>query len=123
MNYTDTQLKRTLAKMLPKLLCFSGDDILYHCQHKDGVYNGYSPEVLDTELLHLCWLVEKDLTNGETADYEKFLFALVDGYLSALPTKQIWNATWQQRVIALAKVKGIEIVHKEYYQQLLEQES
>jgi hypothetical protein len=64
--------------------------------------------VLDTELLHLCWLVEETLTFDEKIEYQETMVRIVgkaDGwrYLTM-------HATWQQRVIALAKVKGIEVV-------------
>jgi len=61
--------------------------------------------------LHLCWLVEKSL------DYEDW--SLFISHLgNVVRTNQIVNwitpynyvsASWQQRVIALAKVKGIEL--------------
>ena len=49
--------------------------------------------VLDTELLHLCWLVEETLSDIAMEEYGITLTV---------------HATWQQRIIALAKVKGIE---------------
>jgi len=85
MNYTDEQLKAALAKMLPKKL-----------QHVS-----YGRE----ELLHLCWLVEKVLIENDKQAYNLFenrLFELCNPYTTL-------SATWQQRVAALAKVKGIEI--------------
>jgi len=59
--------------------------------------------VLDTELLHLCWLVEETLNEINSANYAEFLRPITANY------KLLYHATWQQRVIALAKVKGIEI--------------
>jgi len=63
--------------------------------------------VLDTELLHLCWLVEETLSFEEQVEYQEkilCLFGRADGwrYLAI-------HATWQQRVVALCKVKGIVI--------------
>jgi hypothetical protein len=55
-------------------------------------------QVLDTELLHLCWLVEETLSSNQFGDYSVNL--LCDDI----------HATWQQRVIALAKVKGVELL-------------
>jgi hypothetical protein len=52
--------------------------------------------VLDTELLHLCWLVEEEVKGLNYDVYETLLHRDI-------------SATWQQRVIALAKVKGVEI--------------
>ena len=54
--------------------------------------------VLDTELLHLCWLVEEAMPySREWVDYTNIL------------ANDAISATWQNRIIALAKVKGIEI--------------
>lgn len=86
MKYTDEQLKRSLAKMLPQVLTTSITRLLW-------IENG--KDVLNTELLHLCWLVEESLT-----DYQAFDYSCDIKY----------HATWQQRIIALAKVKGIEIL-------------
>ena len=112
MSYTDIQLKQALAKMLPEVL----GDRTYTAI--GGVSNTYlvwkAPDaqqrgitqgrpVLDTELLHLCWLVEEMLAENEQAFYR---------HLGIIVNNQgwCWHATWQQRVIALAKVKGVEII-------------
>lgn len=110
MNYTDTQLKQALAKMLPDDLyvTIDGIDLLWsnvseRCnKDRRGCY------VLDTELLHMCWLVEQSLFPG-TPLHDDYLHELKqvcdpEDYASSV------GASWQQRVIALAKVKGIEIV-------------
>lgn len=110
MNYTDTQLKQALAKMLPEkvrlVYAKSGfPDLLY--------WDSPFRPVLDTELLHLCWLVEQSLFPGTPLhdDYLRELKQVCDpegcGYASSV------GATWQQRIIALdkvAKAKGIKIV-------------
>ena len=65
-------------------------------------------KVLDTELLHLCWLVEAELRkqafgpnhNNLWEDYIELLY--VD---NNYPT----HATWQQRVTLLAKTLNITI--------------
>lgn len=59
-------------------------------------------KVLDTELLHLCWLVEETLIGNDKSVYNKILGE------SGCDFRH--HATWQQRVIALAKVKGVEIL-------------
>ena len=95
MNYTDKQLKTALAKMLPetlqlvsygtknnKILCWKFDN------HQEPVRN--------TELMHLCWLVEETLDPKHNVKYYNQI------ELDA-------HASWQQRVESLAKVKGIEI--------------
>ena len=93
MNYTDTQLKQALAKMLPECIYENGELYIFDA---DFAGLGGHRKVLDTELLHLCWLVEKTLSLHERFKCDEILENL------------IW-VTWQQRVKALAKVKGINI--------------
>jgi len=110
MNYTDEQLKKALAKMLPDKIYFDANYLV------DNLAGIYSPSiiwkadckykeylVLDTELLYLCWLVEDDFNSKQQDDYGKELYKLIPY------GKMLFSATWQQRVIALAKAKGIEI--------------
>jgi len=90
---THKQLKKALAKMLPKKITWE------EFTSKDGTYYYYLVHkhnllVLDSELLHLCWLVEKELNDVEANWYSK----LVN-----------YHSNWQERITALAKVKGIEI--------------
>ena len=107
MNYTDTQLKQALAKMLPNLI---------KCTHSItekgyeycyltwlGKTNPFECECRDTELLHLCWLVEETLNEINSADYAELLRPISANY------KLLYHASWQQRVEALAEVKGIEV--------------
>jgi hypothetical protein len=100
--HTDEQLKRALAKMLPPKLIvwyrnpqFPSQAALRYC------HNGV--EVLDTELLHLCWLVETELS---TQDWINYRVRLIQDLIIGRDI----SATWQQRTIALAKVLSIEIV-------------
>jgi len=103
MNYTDEQLKQALAKMLPSTVCYGSP------QGADGLHwrprwNGASyRSVSDTELLHLCWKVEETLNEIESADYAEHMRPIAEHY------KLLYHATWQKRVVMLAKVKGIEI--------------
>lgn len=90
MNYTDEQLKQALAKMLPNNISINDETLVWSSSSQ------YEHEVLETELLLLCWLAEKTLSLHERFECYKILEGL------------IW-ASWQQRVEALAKVKGIEI--------------
>ena len=85
MNYTDAQLKQALAKMLPET-------------------EPYWRNILDTELLHLCWLVEETLSADEKSQYLLYFWDL---------EQSRWDdqhATWQRRTVGLTKVKGVEIV-------------
>lgn len=105
MNYTDSQLKHALARMLPETTVTKWNGFL-GCKSDDM----YKRDVYDTELLHLCWLVEEELTNP--CDYATELKAvMLDQGFGFGPSSEhyLWHATRQQRVIALAKVKGIEI--------------
>jgi len=95
--YTDTQLKQALAKMLPENTRYAGG-LLW----QNGAARKYEREVLDTELLHLCWLVEESL------DKEDMLMFCVE--MDMMFDLKAIHATWQHRTIALCKVKGIEIV-------------
>jgi len=107
-QYTDTQLKKTLAKMLPDLVFVDDFDMFRYL-------NEYQI-VLDTELLHLCWLVEKTISLTEECEFETYtdiLSTLVGTSLDEsfdVSAFKIHTATWQQRVVALAQVKGVEIV-------------
>ena len=93
MNYTDTQLKQALPKMLPKCIYENGELYIFDA---DFAGLGGHRQVRDTELLHLCWMVEEILPCNEQFECYEILKGL------------IW-ASWQKRVEALAKVKGIEI--------------
>jgi hypothetical protein len=101
MNYTDEQLKQALAKMLPEKIRWNitgwqGINLVWQAIYEpQGCWKNDEP-VLDTELLHICWLVADTLSLNELYECDKILESL------------IW-ATWQQRVKALAKVKGIKI--------------
>ena len=124
MNYTDEELKKTIAKMLPDVISYrevtayeSGKIVCLlqwgaEWDDEDGC------AVRETELLHLCWLVEKTLNETEFADYAEFLHFcwLVEKTLYAeflrpitVNYKLLYEASWQQRVVALAKAKGIKI--------------
>jgi len=98
-NYTDKQLKTALEMMLPDLIFNCGDLYIYDTEFGAGSHRLVS----DTELLHICWLVEETLNEIESADYAEFLRPITANY------KLLYHASWHQRVEALAKVKGIEI--------------
>ena len=98
MTYTDEQLKQALAKMLPtKVFMNTNGGQMYH------KLDGEPQPVRDTELLHLCWLVEETLTEYRSAAYAELMRPISENY------KRLYHATWQRRVVMLAKVKGIEI--------------
>lgn len=117
-TYTDIQLKQTLAKMLPEKLVRWRED--YYSQGMGRRYvttlwwidpsdsRDTKREVLDTELLHLCWLAEE--TIWDTPKMEDYIVHLSEQVHPVYQNDHLVHATWQQRVIALAKVKGIEIL-------------
>ncbi len=119
MNYTDAQLKQALAKMLPEKIILSATGSLWHRNLEDS--DGAQLPVLDTELLHLCWLVEDSLSLLDRSKYAwESLCSFVahtlnfeDGIVPTISWRQLFHLmhrTWQQRIVSLAKVKGVEIV-------------
>ena len=111
MIHCDEQLKAALAKMLPDILTIITKSIWWSNNTPEHPYPILKP-VLDTELLHLCWMVEETLNEYKSAQYSDELIkqCSADAKNTAQPNN--WSeahATWQQRVVALSKVKGIEI--------------
>ena len=101
MNYTDKQLKAALAKLLPKKTYFG-------INTGDLIWSTGEP-VRETELLHLCRLVELKLTSKEYGVYSAEPYKLYSG-IDANTIIYLWfTMPWRERVVALAKVKGIEI--------------
>lgn len=111
-TYTDTQLKQALAQMLPEKVKWT----VSPPQYPDWcclVWLNTTPtrEVLDTELLHLCWLAEETLPQGSLCAMSNELDIMHELEGKPCDASQ-WkhHKSWQQRTIALAKVKGVEIV-------------
>jgi len=109
---TDDKLKQALAKMLPETVEYRDDDLYWVADR------GYEmpQRVIDTELLHLCALVEDTLSESEYEAYGENITtnAIADRFrgsrFSASDDLKITlSATWQQRATALARVKGIEV--------------
>ena len=93
---TDTELKLALAKMLPeKIESWNCGTCGYVFRWNDAA----NEVVLDTELLHVCWLAEQTI---DLKDKWRWL-SLIDGDYAEKS-----HATWQQRATALCKVKGVE---------------
>ncbi len=131
MKPTDNQLKTALAKMLPDTLLWD-DEMSQHNTDRPqnegwGLCWDSGNPVLETELLHVCHLIEQTLCdysgeNGENYsqrdNYAKELMKLCGTWSGSAwdwgdncdaDLFKAANATWQQRTIALAKVKGIEL--------------
>ena len=99
MNYTDhtdNQLKQALAKMLPETVCYEQESLYWQYEEirYDRPVMNRGNRILDTELLHLCVMVEDRLEPLS----EEYYFERISKRFN-----------WQQRVIKLAEVKGIEI--------------
>jgi hypothetical protein len=118
MNYTDEQLKQALAKMLSEnYIYFAGDEnqLCRICRDLTNKVEHYLP-VDDEQLLHLCWLVEREVASNDWLHYMSNLQQVIcndaDEPLNNDPETLFLciNATWQQRTIALAAVKSVEIV-------------
>ena len=102
---TDIQLKHALAKMLPgKVYMNTNGGQRYH--RLDGEPQ---PKVLDTELLHLCWLVEETLTRMECTNYSDALLTQ-HPEIATKADEFFWHFNWQQRTIALSRTLDIKIV-------------
>lgn len=101
---SDLTLQLTLAKMLPALL---GKDPLTSkvCWliNLEGTAVPHD-EVKETEWLHIVWLVEQGLSH-EQYEGQSEIF----NYVELL--QDDCHASWQQRAIALCKVKGIKLVN------------
>lgn len=106
MTRTDTQLKQTLANMLPDyshaMISVDDETVTHHIYKPDGT------EVLDTELLHLCREIRKGFTTEQKVKYLNTMRETIGG--KVVSDFDIADAAWDKQTIALAKVKGIEIV-------------
>lgn len=112
MNYTDTQLKKALTKILPERIECTSTQFYWRIDTNPEM-DDYS--IKDTELLHLCWLVWSGFDRKQRISYSISLREVVvkNGGHAASFKEDIdaccENATWKQRAVALAKVSGIEI--------------
>jgi len=86
--------------MLPDSLYVNDEDELCWDCH------AYAP-VDDTELLHICWLAEEKLSSAKACEYYYYLYASKKEPPSL--EAYSWHTPCQQRALALAKVKGIEL--------------
>jgi hypothetical protein len=104
---TDDQLKTALAKMLPERVLWNDIELVW-IDKKSGFWSHVAGKVLDTELLHVCHLIEQGLSCVEQCSYVELLHPpKTQSYV--LSDWVVLHSTWQQRTIALAKVKGIEL--------------
>lgn len=110
---TDFQLQLALAKMLPEKIFAidNGNDVRYRpCNFGWSGQEGIIPIIKETEWLHVCWLVEQTLswraTENAKCEAERYLDELKDS--GGVPgCFAHYCSSWQQRALALCKVKGI----------------
>jgi hypothetical protein len=110
---TTQSLKLFLAKCLKdKVEC---DEQFNRLHWKRPIGDGVVwPEIRETEMLHICWLVEQTLTTEQEEDYVEELSGLImDGCYENEPRyhksrlcsrDQVYRCSWQQRATALHKV-------------------
>lgn len=96
---SDQELKLALCGLLPKQICVRNNKLFWG----DDSFSGELPEVLETEWLHICHLVEMTLEKEKlNLSYAHELYNVV------VPEgQQPFMASWQQRTAALLKVKGV----------------
>ena len=99
----DDQLKQLLAKMLPDLYSWNGFELVEFPDQYERCRVYGTIKVKDTELLHLCSLVEAGLDRDQRQFYAYLLRP--QGY----SVQDAISATWQQRTEALASVKGVTL--------------
>jgi len=118
----DTELKLALAEMIPSHI-FIWDEtncntVTPFFQWKDARGSTRGERRLeDSELLHLCWLVEEQLEKDNHAQYNlyvKHLVSITTGFkqtfcqfedLNYEQYNLLLHATWQQRVTSLIQVQ------------------
>jgi len=111
-TYMEGQLKQALAKMLPDKLYWGGNkDVSDFLSWKIEKFP-YTKEVTNSELPYICWLIEGILGDEERLDYVRTLDEDVIRQFGGkyMTHFALTNASWQQRTIALAKIKNIDII-------------
>lgn len=120
---TDEQLKRAAAKMLPEKLAY---DEVWHItarlrwRYDSSVNAERDLCVLDTELLAVCQMIEENFNTGQRVNLAVLLLNEVEGeqlgaawkdrdYANMLAVANVIQATWQQRLTAIAKVLNVEV--------------
>lgn len=115
MNYSDTQLKTALAKMLPEQVALAGFSNEPQSHYLYWTRIAPFDAVKDTELLHLCRLIWNGFDRKQRISYSISLRDAVikDGGHATSSKEDIdaccENASWNQRTAALAKELRIEI--------------
>lgn len=112
----EQKLKLFLANQLPENIIHIHNPEIYEF---DFMWRDRNRGVLDTEWLHVCWLVEGTLDAGQMALYECRLVEITSESFN-MQTQPVASmhycdapsgirASWPQRATALAKMMGVEI--------------
>lgn len=111
MKFTDEQLRRSAARMLPEKLDWreikatavgSGGSYFVLCW-KGGC------NVLDTEMLAVCQMIEAKFTRDQCYLYTYNIGIVLGEWKPSDEAKKWpWFVKWQQRTIALAKTLNVE---------------
>lgn len=90
---TDLDLQLALAKMLPEQIRIS--------KRHGLVWIKENAKVEETEMLHICWLIEQGLNSRERC----ILTDTLGGTINQSPFSLL-HKSWQQRAAALIAMKG-----------------
>lgn len=107
---TDLQLQIELAKLLPEKINIFKESKQYG--HEGSInWKHTGLEVHEEEWLHVCWLIEQGMDDGEAVQYVAVLHGLSNEfgkrhYPVGWPNI---HASWQQRARAILKVKGVTV--------------
>lgn len=96
---TDLELQIELAKLVPERLEIINKAVFW----KDTPFS-QGDLVQDTEWLHVCWLIERGMTDGVHDQFTDIIY-----HIDSRIERGI-SASWQQRARAILKVKGKEVM-------------
>lgn len=110
MSDHEQKLQLALAKILPeKVDCPSYELIEQHLDKRLLYFwKDTKKWILETEMLHICWLIEQGMTVLEQDALCVALCELVIKQTSWCNFLAI-HASWQQRAKAICKVKGVDV--------------
>lgn len=99
----DLELKLGLAKLLPDRIWQRNEVTKESVKHFPDRFFWKDTQLLvkDTEWLHICHVIEQNLTNHQ---HYKFCKALIMGFPETLISEEWISASWQQRAAAALKI-------------------
>lgn len=117
MNTNDPSLKLAMARLLPELIECELENMIEGNPNSNRSWYYYwknTPakiQINDTEFLYVVHLVEQSLTD---TDYGEYMDALADDLITPeVQFPRMVAATFNQRALAICKVKGIELENKQ----------